>query len=229
MAKKHLVSPFFRIANPCFFCYNGLMFNSFTGTITFKGPQKLCIDTHGIEWELTVPESSLLDIPPVGQEGRVYTWLQHTDALMNLYGFASESDRELFLNLLKVDGIGPKGAVKIMSNISAADLASVLESGDVDRLQKVPGVGKKTAGKMLLALKGKLSLSEDSSVSLPKKDALPFADVALALSNMGYDKKTAEAAVAKIAGRLAEDPSFSSQSQVQKEEFVFRQAIVELA
>ncbi|MBQ3650334.1 MAG: Holliday junction branch migration protein RuvA, partial [Treponema sp.] len=80
-----------------------------------------------------------------------------------------------------------------------------------------------------LALKGKLSLSEDSSVSLPKKDALPFADVALALSNMGYDKKTAEAAVAKIAGRLAEDPSFSSQSQVQKEEFVFRQAIVELA
>ncbi|MBP5697568.1 MAG: Holliday junction branch migration protein RuvA [Treponema sp.] len=205
------------------------MFNSFTGTITFKGPQKLCIDTHGIEWELTVPESSLLDIPPVGQEGRVYTWLQHTDALMNLYGFASESDRELFLNLLKVDGIGPKGAVKIMSNISATDLASVLESGDVDRLQKVPGVGKKTAGKMLLALKGKLSLSEDSSVSLPKKDALPFADVALALSNMGYDKKTAEAAVAKIAGRLAEDPSFASQSQVQKEEFVFRQAIVELA
>ena len=147
---------------------------------------------------------------------------------MNLYGFASESDRELFLNLLKVDGIGPKGAVKIMSNISATDLASVLESGDVDRLQKVPGVGKKTAGKMLLALKGKLSLSEES-VSLPKKDALPFADVALALSNMGYDKKTAEAAVAKIAGRLAEDPSFASQSQVQKEEFVFRQAIVELA
>lgn len=148
---------------------------------------------------------------------------------MNLYGFASESDRELFLNLLKVDGIGPKGAVKIMSNISASDLASVLESGDVDRLQKVPGVGKKTAGKMLLALKGKLSLSEDSSAYVPASKVAPFEDVVVSLVEMGYEKKKAEAAVAKIAGRLAEDPSFSSQSQVQKEEFVFRQAIVELA
>ncbi|MBO4385922.1 MAG: Holliday junction branch migration protein RuvA [Treponema sp.] len=205
------------------------MFNSFTGTITFKGPQKLCIDTHGIEWELTVPESSLLNLPGVGQQGRVYSWLQHTDTLMNLYGFSSESDRELFLNLLKVDGIGPKGAVKIMSNISAQDLASVLESGDLDRLQKVPGVGKKTAGKMLLALKGKLSLSDESSSSIPAKEALPFADVALALANMGYEKKTAEAAVAKIVKELSSDSSFASQSQVKKEDLVFRRAIVELA
>lgn len=189
----------------------------------------MCIDTNGIEWELTVPESSLQEIAAVGQEGRVFAWLQHTDMLMNLYGFSSENERQLFLDLLKVDGIGPKGAVKIMSNIKAADLASVLESGDVERLQKVPGVGKKTAGKMLLALKGKLSLQEDSPSSASVKEALPFEDVALALTNMGYEKKTAQAAVAKIVKELSEDASFKEQSQVQKEESIFRRAIVELA
>ena len=217
------------IENSYSFCYNGSMFNSFTGTITFKGGQRVFIDTHGIEWDLCVPEGSIIALPGVGESARLYTWMQHTDAVMNLYGFASPADRELFLNLLKVDGIGPKGAVKIMSNISASDLATVLESGDLDRLQKVPGVGKKTAGKMLLALKGKLSLSDDSTSSSSAKEALPFADVALALSNMGYEKKTAEAAVAKIVKDLSADTSFTSQSQVQKEDMIFRRAIVELA
>lgn len=163
------------------------MFNSLNGIITGKFPQKLYIDTHGIEWDVTCPDSALEKLPDVGSEGRVFVWMQHTDNLMNLYGFASDRDRSLFFDLLKVDGIGPKGAVKIMNNISTDQMISILENGDLGLLEKVPGVGKKTAAKMLLQLKGKLSLESETSVTV-KKTSSPFADVINALVDMGYDK-----------------------------------------
>lgn len=204
------------------------MFNSLSGTITGKFPQKLFLENNGIEWDICVPDSSLEKISPVGQQGKVYTWLQHTDALMNLYGFASESERTLFFDLLKVDGIGPKGALKIMSNISSGDLAHILDSGDLDQLQKVPGVGKKTAAKMLLQLKGKLSLSDESSVVVAKA-SVPYSDVVEALSSMGYDKKNCESVVSKIASELEKDDSFGAKSKSEKEDSIFREALVEMA
>lgn len=144
------------------------MFNSLSGIITGKFPQKLYLDTHGIEWDVTCPDSALENLPDVGCEGRVYVWMQHTDNLMNLYGFASDRDRSLFFDLLKVDGIGPKGAVKIMNNISTDQMVAILENGDLGLLEKVPGVGKKTAAKMLLQLKGKLTLESNSSTGTKK-------------------------------------------------------------
>lgn len=204
------------------------MFNSLTGTVTGKLPQKIFIDTHGIEWDITVPDSSSAAFAQVGQPCRVFTWLQHTDALMNLFGFASDSDRSLFFDLLKVDGIGPKGAIKIMGSICASDLARILESGDLEALQKVPGVGKKTAAKMLLQLKGKLTLSEIDSSSAAKSDS-PYADLVSALSEMGYERKSAEKTVSEIVSRMTKDGSFEGKTEAQKEEILFRTAIVELA
>lgn len=205
------------------------MFNSLSGTITGKFTQKLFLDTHGIEWDLNVPETTLDKLPPVGSEARIYTWMQHTDALMLLYGFASENDRMLFLDLLKVDGIGPKGALKIMSNVTAEQLASVLEDGDLAVLEKIPGVGKKTAGKMLLQLKGKLSLESTETVVIKKASTAPFEDVIVALSGMGYEKKLAEQKVAEIVQQMNGDESFKSKSDKEKEDIIFRRAIVELA
>ena len=195
------------------------MFNSITGIITGKFPQKVFVETHGIEWDISVPDSALDKLPPVGQEAKVYTWMQHTDALMVLYGFAEENDRSLFFDLLKVDGIGPKAALKIMSNISTSDLARILESGDVDSLQKVPGVGKKTAAKMLLQLKGKLTLQQDDvSVPLRKANA-PYDAIVTALAGMGYERRTAESAVASIWDKcMKEDASFAELSSVEKED-----------
>ena len=138
-----------------FSLYTNSMYNSLTGIITGKFPKQLLLDTHGIEWDLCVPDSNLELFPPVGSEAKVYTWLQHTDVLMTLFGFATADERTLFLDLLKVDGVGPKGAVKIMSSASSSRLLEVLERGDVEMLEKIPGVGKKTAGKMMLQLKGK--------------------------------------------------------------------------
>ena len=206
------------------------MFNSLTGILTGKYPQKVYIDTHGIEWELTVPATAQDVLPAVGMTARIFTWMQHTDAIMTLYGFASEDDRSLFLDLLKVDGIGPKAAIKIMSNIDTPRLASVLDSGDVGVLEKVPGVGKKTAAKMLLALKGKLSLTaNDSSRSSQRGKDAPYAAVIAALVDMGYEKNRAQQAVEDISAAMGGDESFAAKSVSEREDAVFRRAIVELA
>ena len=204
------------------------MFNSLFGTITAKFPQTVYLETNGIEWDISVPDSSVDALPHVGEQGRVYTWLLHREDSMKLFGFASAEDRALFLDLLKVDGVGPKGALKILSSVSASELAGVLDGGDVGRLEKVPGVGKKTAQKMMLALKGKLTLSENTG-STRGKQKTPYSDLVLSLANMGYDKSLAEQKVAAIAEQLAKDSSFAGKSDKEKEEIIFRRAIVEMA
>ena len=211
-----------------FSLYTNPMFNSLTGIITGKFPKQLLLDTHGIEWDLCVPDSNLELFPPVGSEAKVYTWLQHTDVLMTLFGFATADERTLFLDLLKVDGVGPRGAVKIMSSASSSRLLEVLERGDVEMLEKIPGVGKKTAGKMMLQLKGKLTLSQTSNVVRVEKPAA-FADVIDSLASMGYEKRLVEQKVAVLAETLNTDPAFASKSQKEKEDLIFRRAIVELA
>ena len=212
------------------FNYNKAMFNSLTGIITGKFPKQVFIDTNGVEWDLCVPDSNLDMLPPVGSEARIFTWLQHTDQLMSLYGFDSADERSLFLDLLKVDGVGPKGAVKIMSSVSSGRLMEVLENGDLEMLEKIPGVGKKTAGKMILTLKGKLKLSESSGTSVVRVTAAgPYQDVITSLASMGYDKKLVEQKVAQLAESLTNDSSFTGKSQKEREDILFRRAIVELA
>ena len=139
------------------------MFNSTTGIITYKFSQTLCIQNHGLEWELTVPLTTLDALPPAGEETKVYTWLYHREDSMKLFGFATVNERAVFLDLMKVEGVGAKAAVRILSSISASELAAVLDFEDMARLEKIPGVGKKTAQKMMLTLKGKLNLEESSA------------------------------------------------------------------
>jgi len=199
------------------------MFNSIKGSITFKGSQRLFLENNGIEWDMIVPDTCLEKLGRVGEEARLFTWLH---SAMTLYGFSSESQRELFFSLVKVDGIGPKGAIKIMSNVSAESLCAMLDAGDVTALSKVSGVGKK-AGKMILSLKGKLSLEQ--SETIVKKSNSPFEAVILSLADMGYDRRDAEAVIDKLVKDFFNDETFSAMLPTQKEDFLFRRAIVELA
>lgn len=202
------------------------MFNSITGTITGKFPRQLFLENNGIEWDLVVPDSNLELLPAVGEKTKVYTWIQHTENAMALFGFASAEERSLFFDLLKVDGVGPKGAVKIMSSATSGELKQTLESGDVALLEKIPGIGKKTAGKMMLALKGKLTLQQDSqTITIAKQTE--FADVVNSLVSMGYDRRQVEQKIAEISAK--EEMLLSGKSQKEKEDIVFRKAIVELA
>ena len=209
--------------------YNANMFNSLTGIITAKFPKQVFIDTNGVEWDLCVPDSNLDMMPPVGNEAKSYTYLLHPDQLMALYGFASADERSVFLDLLKVDGVGPKGAVKIMSAVSSSRLLDVLEKGDLEMLEKIPGVGKKTAGKLLLTLKGKLKLREEEGSVVRVASASPYADVITSLASMGYDKKLVEQKVAQLVEVLTNDKDFAGKTQKEREDILFRRAIVELA
>ncbi len=212
------------------------MFNSLTGIITSKLPQKVLLDTHGIEWDIQCPDTSIDSLPVVGETAKIYTWMQHTDQAMTLYGFASDKDRSLFFDLLKVDGVGPKSAVKIMSSIARQQLISSLDSGDLASLEKIPGLGKKTAQKMLLALKGKLSLDEEVQIVVKRNgNTSEYSDVITALSNMGYDRRDVETVINKLVEKFTAKKSedgeiaFKDMLPSQKEDILFKNAIVELA
>lgn len=205
------------------------MFNSITGIITGKFPKQIFIDNNGIEWDICMPDSNLEMIGNVGSEARVFTWLQHTDMAMCLYGFASSDERSIFLDLLKVDGVGPKGALKIMSSVSSSRLMEVLENEDLEMLEKIPGVGKKTAGKMMLTLKGKLKISESAGSVVRVPAASPYADLITSLVSMGYEKRVVEQKVAQLVENLNGEKGFAEKSQKEREDTIFRRAIMELA
>jgi len=173
------------------------MFNSLTGEITSRGEERLCVQTGGVEWELVVPRKSLDKLPPVGQVAKIFTHLVHREDAMRLYGFSDPAERALFLDLQKVEGVGPRGALKILSGVDREQLSQALDRDDVDALSAVPGIGKKTAQKIILTLKGKLT----PTVDLPGRSAEE--DISTALVGMGFDRKTAKSAAAAAMKALA--------------------------
>ena len=194
------------------------MINSIHGVITEKINTSLRLLTGGgIEWDITMPVTDLNALPPPGENTRVFTWVHHTDTELRIFGFAGERRRGTFLEMLKVEGIGPRGAIKIMGGIGQEELEKALETDDLTRLEAVPGLGKKTAQRMILTLKGKLSLSQRDAPA-------PHGDLAGALANMGYDRRAAEQALAKADALL--DPGLSA---TERETRLFKQAIVYLS
>ncbi len=165
------------------------MFNSLTGEITFKGEERLCVQTGGVEWELAVSRKALDRLPPVGQVARIYTHLVHRDDAMRLYGFSDPAERALFLDLQKVDGVGPRGALKMLSGVDREQFSQALEQDDLDALSAVPGVGRKTAQKIILTLKGKLTPTTETQGRSTEDD------ITTALVGMGFDRKSAKEAV----------------------------------
>jgi len=194
------------------------MFNSIRGVVSAKGTESVYLLSGDIEWDISIPVNDIHSLT-LNSECRILTWLYTREDLLKLYGFLTERRRNTFLELLKVEGIGPKGAVKIMSGISQDDLESALENGDLTRLEAVPGLGKKTAQKMLLSLKGKLVQSGSANVV-----SSPYNDLVEALVGMGYDRKLAAEALAK-----AEESAAPDLQEAEKEKLLFQEAIVYLS
>ena len=190
------------------------MFNSLSGEVTFRDDERLCVATGGVEWELVVSRKAAARFPPVGQPVRVYTFLLHREDSMRLYGFLDPAERSLFQDLQKVDGVGPRGAMRILSGIEGAEFEQALDRDDVEALSAVPGVGRKTAQKIILTLKGKLT----SSAGEPGRRTEE--DIATALVGMGFDRKTAKAAVAQALKSL--DPGLA-RDDLERE--LFRRAV----
>jgi holliday junction DNA helicase RuvA len=167
------------------------MFNSITGEITFKGEERLCVQTGGVEWDIVVSRRALDKLPAVGQAARVYTHLLHREDSMRLYGFSDPAERALFLDLQKVEGVGPRGALKVLSGVDREEFAEALQRDDVDALSSLPGIGKRTAQKIILTLKGKLTPAAEGPGRSTEDD------IATALVGMGFDRRTAKSAAAQ--------------------------------
>jgi Holliday junction DNA helicase RuvA len=197
------------------------MFNRIKGIFTGHTEEALHISTGAIEWEIFVPIRDPAFLTRAGEETELFTWLHHYEDGMKLYGFFSAAERQLFLDLQKVEGIGPRQAFKILQGIAPRALATMLDSGDLASLQKIPGIGPKTAQKMMLALKGKLiGLEGEAGGGAPVGQGR-FRDVVRALVEMGFDRRDVDRVVSNLGADMQEIP------EVEKE--LFRKALLELS
>ncbi len=205
------------------------MYNSITGTITAKLTASLYLENSGIEWDIIVPTLSLDSFGSVGTEARVFTWLYHREDQMRFFGFYSVRERDVFIDLMKVEGIGPKQAIKILSGITASELEKALDGEDLSRLEAAPGIGKKTAQKMILTLKGKLTHEIDGGRRGGTEAKSAHEDIIVALAQMGFDRKSAVTAVEHIAKELTASDAATGKTAHELEQEIFRHAIISLS
>jgi holliday junction DNA helicase RuvA len=184
------------------------------GVLLEKHPNQAIVETAGVGYDVTIPVSTFAQLPGVGAEIRlrIHTYVRE-DALA-LYGFLTQDEKALFEKLIAVSGIGPTLAVKILSGLAAPDLINYIRRGEVDRLVRIPGIGKKTAERMVLELRDKLPAitgSEPDSTSAADSLSPVDQDVLSALLNLGCARPQAEAAVRKAkagGGAMEFEPLF---------------------
>jgi len=169
-----------------------------SGRLIARHPPQVVIDVQGVGYELDVPMSTFYQLPAAGGEVTLLTHLIVREDAHQLYGFASEAERRVFRQLLRISGVGARIALAVLSGLSVSELQQAVNAQESGRLVKIPGIGKKTAERLLLELKGKLA------------DALPAEgkggsgnDVVNALVGLGYSEKEALAAVKGLAPGLA--------------------------
>ena len=171
------------------------MIGKLTGTLLEKNPPQILIDCHGVGYEVDVPMSTFYNLPHVGEAVALLTHFVVREDAQILYGFSTATEREAFRQLIKVTGVGPRMALGLLSGLTVAELAHAVTAQEVARLVKVPGVGKKTAERLLLELKGKLGadLGPLPAGAVATSDA--HSDIQQALLALGYNDKEAAAAL----------------------------------
>ena len=169
------------------------MIGRLTGTLLEKHPPQIGIDVNGVGYEVYVPMSTLYNLPATGEKVTLLTHFAVREDAQQLYGFLSATERETFRQLIKISGVGPKLALSVLSGLSVADLAHAVALQEAGRLTKIPGVGKKTAERLLLELKGKLADEIVGATGAVARSA--GSDVLNALVALGYSEKEAALAV----------------------------------
>ena len=176
------------------------MIGRLTGILLEKNPPQVLLDVHGVGYEVDVPMSTFYNLPGNGEKVTLLTHFIVREDGQFLYGFASESERYAFRQLIKISGVGARMALAVLSGLSVGDLAQAIARQESGRLTKIPGIGKKTAERLLLELKGKLT------------DALPSAafavedsqhDILNALLALGYNDREASAAMKQLPAGLS--------------------------
>ncbi len=177
------------------------MIGRLSGLLIEKNPPQIVLDVNGVGYELDVPMSTFYNLPALGEKLSLLTHFAVRDDGHFLYGFQSESERFAFRQLLKVSGIGARTALSVLSGLSVNDLAAAVAQQELGRLIKIPGIGKKTAERLLLELKGKLADVGCGSPGTAPSDTR--SDITQALLALGYNEKEAAAAVRQLAADLS--------------------------
>ncbi|WP_298394397.1 Holliday junction branch migration protein RuvA [uncultured Azonexus sp.] len=172
------------------------MIGRLTGFVVEKNPPQIVLDVNGVGYELDVPMSTFYNLPSVGEKVTLLTHFAVREDGHFLYGFLGEAERFAFRQLLKVSGIGARTALSVLSGLSVNDLAAAVAQQELGRLIKVPGIGKKTAERLLLELKGKLADATGVTLNIAVDDAR--ADISNALLALGYNEKEAAAAMKQL-------------------------------
>jgi Holliday junction DNA helicase RuvA len=178
------------------------------GNILEKHPNQVIVDAGGVGYDVTIPISTFSALPAAGAEVRLRIHTHVREDTISLYGFLTLEEKALFEKLIGISGIGPKLAVTVLSGLPAADLVTSIRQGQLDRLVRIPGVGKKTAERIVLELRDKLDMLGAGTAAAQPEIVPPSAleqDVLSALVNLGCARAAAEAAVRKAGSEgLAE-------------------------
>ncbi|MEX8498209.1 Holliday junction branch migration protein RuvA [Leptothrix ochracea] len=172
------------------------MIGRLTGLLAEKNPPLVLVDVGGVGYEVDVPMSTFYNLPPLGERVTLLTQFVVREDAQLLYGFLSHEERQAFRQLIKISGIGPRMALAVLSGLSVTELAQAVAAQEARRLVKVPGIGKKTAERLLLELKDKLSPTLTPIEALgtaPRHDH--EADIVQALIALGYSERDADTAL----------------------------------
>jgi Holliday junction DNA helicase RuvA len=170
------------------------------GVLLEKHPNQVIVDVQGVGYDVTIPVSSFTSLPEAGADVRLRIHTHVREDAIALFGFLTADEKILFEKLISVSGIGPKLAITVLSGLAAGDLISAIRTGQVDRLVRIPGVGKKTAERMVLELRDKLEGAGTAAPAVVEKPVPMSAveqDVLSALVNLGCQRAAAEAAIRK--------------------------------
>ena len=170
------------------------MIGKISGKLIERHPPQIIVDVHGVGYEIDVPMSTFYHLPATGSEVTLYTHLIVREDAHQLYGFANEQERQVFRQLLKISGIGARTALSVLSGLSVAELYEAVVAQDASRLTKIPGIGRKTAERLLLELKDKL----DVTVAPATATGNQIGDIANALLALGYNGKETQWAVKQL-------------------------------
>ncbi len=172
------------------------MIGRIAGKLLSKQPPQIVVDVLGVGYEIDVPMSTLYQLPAIGADITLLTHLTVREDAHLLYGFATDQERTVFRQLLKISGVGARTALSVLSGLSVADLHQAVSTQDSGRLVKVPGIGKKTAERLLLELRDKLKVTVIASAATGAIDV--GSDIVNALLSLGYNDKEASWAVKQL-------------------------------
>ncbi|MGB8437080.1 MAG: Holliday junction branch migration protein RuvA [Burkholderiales bacterium] len=177
------------------------MIGRIQGVLLEKHPPQILVDANGVGYDVEVPMSTFYNLPAIGERVTLLTHLVIREDAHLLFGFGTEAERRLFRQLLKIAGVGARTALAVLSGMSVTELSDAVMSQDTGRLTKVPGIGKKTAERLLLELKDKLGVESLAGTAV-QRPAPAASDVLRALVSLGYSEKEALGAVKQLPENL---------------------------